>query len=276
MVHSLTIQVEWKEVLQDISMQFELGKNYCILGRNGSGKSSLAMSIMGHPKYELVTHGEDWKAHILLHQESDYIDDTTKTILSEKGIDNLNKIALDDLEPNIKAKLGIFVAFQNIPEIKGVKLFEFLRTIYNTKRWTNETFLSFKKVIEPLCAELAIERDFLRRDVNVGFSGWERRKIELLQLILLKPRYVFLDEIDSGLDVDAFKSVVRLLWDYNSSENTLIIITHYFHILDQLPVDHVYLLDGWRLIGEWDIGMARQVQEHGFESLDFQKDFENT
>jgi len=102
-----------------------------------------------------------------------------------------------ELDPHQRAKLGIFLAFQTIPEIKGVKLFEFLRTIYNARFDTKETFISFKKIIEPLVQQLGIDREFLFRDVNVGFSGGERRKIEILQLTLLKPRYVLLDEVDS-------------------------------------------------------------------------------
>lgn len=263
-IKNVSVEVEWKEVLHDISLQFELAKNYCILGKNWSGKSSLAMAIMGHPKYECwMLNAECW---IFLQNESDYIDDYTKEILEEKEY-NLNTIPLYEIDPNLRAKLGIFVAFQNIPEIKWVKLFEFLRTIYNAKRSANETFLSFKKVVEPLCQELDIDRDFLWRDVNVGFSWGERRKIEILQLKLLKPRYIFLDEIDSGLDVDAFRKVAKLLSDYNSSENTLIVITHYFDILDYIPVDHVYLLDWGKLIGQWDMAMARQVKEKWFEGL---------
>ncbi|HNG97061.1 MAG TPA: ABC transporter ATP-binding protein, partial [Candidatus Absconditabacterales bacterium] len=109
--------------------------------------------------------------------------------------------------------------------------------------------------------------DFLRRDVNVGFSGGERRKIEILQLQILKPRYIFLDEVDSGLDVDAFKSIAQILSAYRSSTNTFVIITHYFDILEYIPVDHVYLMDGGMIISKGDMSMASTVKEHGFETL---------
>ncbi|MBP6910431.1 Fe-S cluster assembly ATPase SufC [Patescibacteria group bacterium] len=195
-------------------MSFELGKNYCLLGKNGSGKSSLALTVMGHPKYE-ITQGD-----ITLDAES-----------------------IKELSAHERAKKGIFLAFQSIPEIKGVKLFEFLRTIYSAKVGEQITFLAFKKIIEPLVNEINIDRDFLWRDLNVGFSGGERRKIEILQLRLLEPKYIFLDEVDSGLDVDAFRSVATLMKELNSSHNTFIIITHYFSILDYIPVDHVYVLE---------------------------------
>jgi Fe-S cluster assembly ATP-binding protein len=115
-----------------------------------------------------------------------------------------------------------------------------------------------------LVAELTIDRDFLWRDVNVGFSGWERRKIEILQLKLLKPRYVFLDEVDSWLDVDAFKSVANLLREYDSWNNCFIIVTHYFSILDYIPVDTVYLMEWWKIIWSGGLELAMKVKESGF------------
>ena len=121
------------------------------------------------------------------------------------------KINLNDLSPNERAKLGIFLAFQHIPEIKGVKVFEFLRSIYDAKNGTTTSFLGFKKVIEPMIDELHIDKEFLRRDLNVGFSGGERRMLEILQLKLLEPKYIFLDEIDSGLDIDAIASTAEIL-----------------------------------------------------------------
>lgn len=148
-----------------------------------------------------------------------------------------------ELDPHERAKLGIFVAFQAIPEIKGVKLFEFLRSIYNATMSQNLSFVQFKKHIIPLMQDLNIDTEFLRRDVNVGFSGGERRKIEMLQLKLLNPRYIFLDEVDSGLDVDAFRDVARMIQELNTADNTFIIITHYFTILDYVSVDKVYVLE---------------------------------
>ena len=222
-IKDLCVRVADKEVLKDISLDFDLGKNYCIIGQNGSGKSSLAMTIMGHPKYEITSWElriENWKL----------------------------KINLLDLSPHERAKLGIFVAFQHIPEIKGIKLFEFLRSIYDAKNDSTTSFLAFKKIIEPRMKELEISMEFLRRDLNVGFSGGERRKIEILQLKLLEPTYIFLDEIDSGLDVDAFKSVVQMVAKLNHGKNSFIIITHIFDILKHVPVDHVYVLEQGKII----------------------------
>jgi len=234
----VTIQIEDKSVLEDISLSFEKGKNYCILGKNGSGKSSLALSTMGHPSYEI-----------------------------SKGDISIDGNSIKNMSPDERAKLWVFLAFQSIPEIKGVKLFEFLRSIYSAKTGENQSFIKFKKIILPLLDELQINREFLRRDLNVGFSGGERRKIEILQLKLLQPTYIFLDEVDSGLDVDAFKSVANLIQSLNNQDNTFIIITHYFSILDYIPIDVVYVLEDWKLIKEWLQEIAEKVRDQWFTSL---------
>lgn len=140
-ITNLSAQVENKEILHSISFDFQSGKNYCILGKNGSGKSSLAMLITGNPKYEITG-----------------------------GTIELDGQVLNEMSPDERARAGIFLTFQNIPEIPGVKLFEFLKSIYDAKAKTPSTFLSFKKIIEPLMQELEIPKDFLWRDLNVGFS----------------------------------------------------------------------------------------------------------
>ena len=147
-----------------------------------------------------------------------------------------------------------------------MKLFEFLRTIYSAKVGEQVTFLAFKKIIDPLINELHIDREFLWRDLNVGFSGGERRKIEIVQLRLLEPKYIFLDEVDSGLDVDAFRSVASLIKEINNDTNTFIIITHYFSVLDYIPVDHVYVLENGKITQEGDVSLAHMIKEKGFEN----------
>lgn len=237
-VKNISVAIEDKNILSNISLDFELGKNYCILGKNWSGKSTLATTIMWNPKYKIT----QWDVL-------------------------LNNISIKDMSPDKRAKEWIFLAFQTIPEIKWIKLFEFLRSIYNAKFETNLTFLKFKEVLLPLLAELSIDKEFLWRDLNVGFSGGEKRKIEILQLKLLKPKYIFLDEIDSWLDVDAFRSVANLIKSIDNKENSLIVITHYFTILDYVNIDRVYVLNKWILEIQWDKTIAENIKNNWFEKL---------
>lgn len=252
-IKNLSVQAEHQTIIKNISMQFDLGKNYCIIGKNGSGKSSLAMTIMGHPKYTIT----NWNIEIL----KDWKEKTDTSSFNSSISQSFN---LNTLDPHERAKLWIFVAFQHIPEIKGVKLFEFLRSIYDAQNGITTSFLTFKKIIEPLMEELSIDKEFLRRDLNVGFSGGERRKIEILQLELLKPKYIFLDEIDSGLDINAFRSVVRMISNLNHSENSFIIITHIFDIIEHIPVDKVYVLEKGKIIEEWDQKIIEKIKKEGF------------
>ena len=233
---NLSVTIADKEVLKDISLDFDLGKNYCIIGQNGSGKSSLAMTIMWNPKYSI----ESWVLSI------------------EKK--NINKLA-----PNERARLGIFLAFQHIPEIKWVKVFEFLRSIYDAQKGTTTSFIQFKKIIEPLIEELSIDKEFLRRDVNVGFSWWERRKLEVLQIRLLEPKYIFLDEIDSGLDIDAFHQVAGLLQKLDNKKNCIIVITHHFTILDYIKIDKAYLLEKGIIKATGDKKLIEEIKKEWFK-----------
>lgn len=235
-IKNLSVKVQEKTILKDIDINFEIWKNYCLLGENGSGKSSLALTIMGHPKYEIT----DW--NIIIDWQN-----------------------IKDLTPDQRAKLWLFLAFQNIPEIPGIKLFEFLRMIYNTKTWEDFTFLKFKNFIIPQMEEIWLDPEFLRRDLNVWFSGWEKRKIELLQIKLLKPKYIFLDEIDSGLDIDAFKSISKSIKELNNDENCFVFITHHFEIIKDINIDQVYLLKNGEVEETGDKTLIERIKKNWFK-----------
>ena len=235
-INKLQINIKEKIILKNINIKFKAWKNYCILGHNGSWKSSLALSIMWHPKYSIT----NWTLKI------DWED-------------------IKDMSPDKRAKLWIFLAFQNIPEIQWIKLFEFLRNIYNTNTWENLTFLKFKELIIPLIEEVWLHKDFLRRDLNVWFSGGERRKVEILQIKLLKPKYIFLDEIDSGLDIDAFKSIAKMIEKLNNENNCFIFITHHFEILKNINIDEVIILKNWEIKEKWDKQLVEKIKKQWFK-----------
>ncbi|MDD3646789.1 MAG: Fe-S cluster assembly ATPase SufC [Candidatus Gracilibacteria bacterium] len=248
-VQNLKVGVGDKEILKGVSLNFCLGKNYCLLGKNGSGKSTLSAFLMGHPKYEYIS--------------------------GEVNIDGKDLLSLP---PEERSQAGLFLSFQNVPEIKGIKLSEYLRTIYNihllSKRPVSkeETCLKgglspfvFKRFIKKYLEELHIEESFLNRELNVGFSGGEKRKIEMLQMKLIGPKYIILDEIDSGLDLDAFKKVAELLKSINNENNSLIIITHYFKILNYVDVDEVYVIKQGLVDKKGGKELIDNIKKKGYE-----------
>lgn len=240
-IKNLKVKVGEKEILKWISLNFELGKNYLLLWKNWSGKSSLASTIAGNPKYEVI----DWNIE-------------------------LNWKDLISMTPDERSKQWIFLSFQNVPEIKWINLWEYLRIIYNIHLKNSNpenreiTPFVFKRYIKQFLDEFKIDENFLQRDLNVWFSGWEKRKIEMLQVKLIWPKYIILDEIDSWLDVDAFKIVAELLSKLDSENNTFIIITHYFKIVDYFKIDKVYLLEDGKLKMQWWIEIAEDIKERGF------------
>jgi len=236
------VTTEDKEILKWVSLTFEAWKNYCLLWKNWSWKSTLWSFLMWHPKYEYVS----WEVSI-----------DWKDIL--------------EMEPNDRSKAWLFLSFQNVPEIKWIRLSEYLRTIYNValKNENPETRelspFVFKRLLKKHIDELHIDEKFLDRELNVWFSGWEKRKIEILQMKLIGPKYIILDEIDSWLDLDAFRTIAEMLQQLSSENNSFIIITHYFKILDYLDVDKVYLIQDWEIIKEWNKDLALEISNKWFK-----------
>lgn len=243
-IQNLEVSAGDKEILMWVSLNLELGKNYCLLGKNGSGKSTLSSVLMGHPKYE-VTAGSI-------------------------SLDGQNLLEMD---PDERSQQWIFLSFQNIPEIKGIALSEFLRTIFNisaknnSKDFTELSPFMFKRFIKKHLVELDIDEKFLERDLNVGFSGGEKRKIEILQMKLIGPKYIILDEIDSGLDLDAFKTVATMLQSISGPENSIIIITHYFTILEYIDVDTVFVMKDGQIVKQGGKELAKEISENGFVGM---------
>jgi Fe-S cluster assembly ATP-binding protein len=241
-IKNLKIWVGEKEILKWVDLKFELWKNYLLLWKNGSWKTSLVNFLMWNPNYEYV----DWTIEMFWKD-------------------------ISSVSPDERSKAGLFLSFQNIPEIEGIKLWEYLRIIYNIhlkKQNPDSKDISpfiFKRFVKKYLEELVIPEEFLDRDLNVGFSWGEKRKIELLQMKLVEPKYIILDEIDSWLDLDAFKVVANILKTMSNKENTFIIITHQFRILDYIDVDKIFVIEDWKIVKEWGEELVKIIDEKGFE-----------
>lgn len=210
-------------ILNDIQCEFTPGTTTYILGKNGSGKSSLLLSLAWAPYY--TTHGT--------------------AFLSEVDISNF--------DASKRSALGIFIALQSIPSIPGVTYGEFLRTIYTHKiqRENPEFKISpfvFGRMLQKHLDELHLSKDFLKREVNVGFSGGEKRRLELLQLRLLEPNIILLDEIESGLDIGVFELLISELMRLRSEWKTLIIVTHNFELMRRVGGDQILIIESGNLI----------------------------
>lgn len=181
------------------------------------------------------------------------------------------EIDLLKLSPNERSKLWLFLSFQSIPEIEWIKLWEFLRIVYNIHlKNRNPTAKDispfiFKKYVWKYLEELSIPENFLNRDLNVGFSGWEKRKMEILQMKLIGPKYIILDEIDSGLDVNAFKVIAKTIKEMSNENNTFIIITHQFKILDYLKVDKIFVMEKGKIVEKWGKEIIEKIYKKWFE-----------
>ena len=228
-----------KEILRGLSLNVGKGEIHVILGPNGSGKSTLMNVILGHPKYE-ITRG---------------------TIFFE-GDD------LTELKTFERARRGIFLSFQNPEEIPGITVENMLRTSKQTITGTKIKILQFHKELLALMKELQINPEYAGRYMNVGFSGGEKKRNEILQLLTLNPKLALLDETDSGLDVDAVEIVSSGVAKFHSAENSCIIITHNAQILKHLPVSHAHILLNGRIVMSGGAELVGEVSEHGYAQFE--------
>ena len=234
-IKNLHVEIEGKEIIKGINLKFEKGKIYALMGPNGSGKSTLANVIMGNPEYK-ITKG--------------------KIFLNGKDITNLN--------PDQKAKNGIFLSFQNPSEIEGVTISNFLRMALNNSKNKKISVPDFHKLLKEKLKLLKMPENFSERYLNQGFSGGEKKKIEILQMSLLLPRYAILDEIDSGLDVDALKVVSRGINQFHTKKNAVLLITHYNRILEYVTPDKIHVMSHGIIAETGDKTLAEHIEEKGY------------
>lgn len=238
-IEGLTVTAEDKELLHAVDMTVGEGETHVLMGHNGAGKSTLGCTIMGSPEYK-VTGGKIYFG----------------------GED------ITDEPADKRAKRGIFLSFQNPVEIPGITLSEFLRNALEQVTGKRMKLWDFKKQLKAAMELIGMDSSYADRDLNVGFSGGEKKKAEILQLLILKPRLAILDETDSGLDVDAVKTVSSGIEEYRKSVGgTLLIITHNAKILEALQVDRTHILANGKVAKEGDGTLAAQVLEGGFEKF---------
>lgn len=236
-IENLEVNVEEKRVLKGLDLEIGPGEIVALMGPNGCGKSTLASTIMGHPSYK------------------------TKGIIKFLGKEITN------LTPDQRANLGIFLASQNPVAIPGLSAQSLLWQIYKSRNEIRSSITEFKDWIEAQAGILGLNPDLLKRGVNDGFSGGERKKLEILQLLVFNPKLIILDEIDSGLDVDALRIIGTTIAKVSGGKKTgVLAITHYYRILDYLKPGRVVVMEGGKIVREGDEKLAAEIERTGYKT----------
>ena len=237
-IENLHVSREGKEIVKGVTLEIPAGEVHALMGPNGSGKSSLANAVMGHPKYEVTAGG-----------------------VTVDGED------VTAMKPNEKAAKGLFLSMQHPPEVPGVSVAHFLRVVTTTARREPVSVADFRKILKDKMAELKIDPAFMQRSLNEGFSGGEKKRMEVLQLALLEPKYAVLDETDSGLDVDALKIVTEGVERARRKGMGVLLITHYTRILKHLAPDRVHVLSDGRIARSGGKELAEEIERDGYAFL---------
>jgi Fe-S cluster assembly ATP-binding protein len=239
-IQNLHVDVEGKEILKGVDLTVSQGEVHALMGPNGSGKSTLANTIMGHPAYE-VTEG---------------------TILFRGQ-------PLTEMEADERARAGLFMAFQYPSAIPGVSVVNFLRTAINAQRKARGedpiSLKEFRKTLEAEMEVLGVDREFTRRYLNEGFSGGEKKRCEVLQMAILKPHVAVMDETDSGLDIDALRTVADAVQKMRGPDLGVLIITHYQRILSHIKPDFIHIMLNGRVVEEGGPELAGELEQRGYD-----------
>ncbi|NLY77795.1 MAG: Fe-S cluster assembly ATPase SufC [Tissierellia bacterium] len=237
-INNLHVKVGDKNILKGLDLEVNKGEVHVIMGPNGAGKSTLANVLMGNPKYE-ITEGEI----------------------------NFLGTKVNDLKVDERARLGMFMSFQYPEEIPGITVENFLRSAKMAIENKPVKLMKFKKDLKEKMELLDMKEEYASRYLNEGFSGGEKKKSEILQLLILNPKLAILDETDSGLDVDAVKIVAKGVEQYKNDDNSIIIITHHRNILDYLKPDYVHFLVDGKIVKTGDESLIEIVEREGFVAL---------
>ena len=241
-IKNAELSIDDKKILKGLSLNVNEGETHAIMGPNGSGKSTLSYMLAGRDGYEL-----------------------------DNGSIKFDNIDLTQLSPDERSNLGLFLAFQYPVELPGVSSTNFLREIFNSrKKYLGENELShldFIKHLRKVAENLSIKDEMLKRYVNFGFSGGEKKRFEILQMALLNPKISVLDETDSGLDVDALKIVSEGVNNLKDKKNAVVVITHYQRLLDYIKPDIVHIMSDGKIIKSGDADLALYVEKNGYSEI---------
>jgi Fe-S cluster assembly ATP-binding protein len=238
-IRDIHVNIEGKEVVKGVSLDIRGGEKHAIMGPNGSGKSSLANALAGHPHYEITS--------------------------GEALIDGKNLLEMDATERSLA---GLFLAFQYPLAIPGVTVANFLRTAIKSRLGNDDSRLrNFRRELMEKLASLEIDKSFVTRYVNDGFSGGEKKRLEILQMAMLKPRIAILDETDSGLDIDALKIVSKGINSSATADDGVLLVTHYQRILNYVKPDRVHVMIEGRIVKSGGPELAHQLEDQGYERM---------
>ncbi len=241
-IKDLHVSVEKKAILKGVSLALGAGEMHIVMGQNGSGKSTLAHAIAGNPHYTLTEGDMLYEGQSLLA-----------------------------LPPNERAQRGIFISFQHPIDLPGLRVMTFLQSMLNAcLKARGEAELNaadFLRLVREKAASLNITENMLRREVNVGFSGGERKRFEALQMLLLEPKLIVLDEIDSGLDIDALKNVVDVVLQLHQQGSAVLLITHYQNLLKRLNPNQVHIFQDGKVTRSGDKNLALEVERSGYQAV---------
>lgn len=234
----LKVNVEDKEILRGINLNINAGEIHVVMGPNGAGKSTLMNAIMAHPKYNITGGSIKFEGHDISEMEADE-----------------------------RARLGIFMSFQTPQEVPGISVENFLRAAKMAVTGQNIPVLKFKKELKKMMEDLNFSPDYAERYLNVGFSGGEKKKNEILQMKVLDPKFVMLDETDSGLDVDATRIVSEGVRDFLTEDKAVLIITHHSQILESLQPDFVHVIVDGNLVTTGGKELIDEIENNGYKSF---------
>jgi Fe-S cluster assembly ATP-binding protein len=239
-IHQLSVSVDSKPILDNISLNLEFGTTHALMGPNGSGKSTLSYAIAGHPDYRI-----------------------------ENGSLSLNGQDILTMSPWQRAQIGIFLTFQNPISLPGVTVFSFIKEAYRSLRGSDFDMIAFEEELFAAMDKVGLPRSYLYRSHNEGFSGGEKKRLEVVQILVLKPRVLILDEIDSGLDVDALMQVAGAINDYKKEQPDLsiLIITHYQRILRYIKPNYVHILRNGSIMQSGTEELAIAIDQKGYDAI---------